>query len=75
MKLTTVAAFALSAVSVLADGEFITSCDASTIKVKDKFLTATCSNIIGVKKCSKLDLNKCLKNQFGQLVVDSLGIG
>src|SRR5437868_1647168 len=74
MKLSILAFTLAGTASVLAQqGGFLDSCDSSTIKVEGRYLTATCNSITGGnKRCSKLDLNRCLKNQFGQLVPDSL---
>ncbi len=64
----------LGATGALAS-EFVPSCDASTVKVVGKFLTGNCKNIFGQLKCSKLDLNKCIKNNYGRLQEDPLGAG
>lgn len=54
---------------------FSNSCDAASIKVSGNILTATCSTIFGQPKCSKLDLDKCIKNEGGTLRADPSGTG
>ena len=54
---------------------FVGSCDANSAKVSGKTLTANCKNIFGQLKCSKLDLNRCLKNSYGTLQADASGAG
>ena len=65
----------LAAGALAADGDFITSCDSTTIKVSGNILTAKCRDIIGTVSCSKLDLSKCLKNSYGTLTTDPIGVG
>lgn len=72
--LAAVAAVALPAL-VAADGDFVTSCDSATIKVSGQYLTAKCRNIVGAQACSKLDLNNCLKNSYGNLLADPTSEG
>ncbi|KAK4246114.1 Cyanovirin-N [Corynascus novoguineensis] len=64
----------LGATGALADN-FTGSCDANSIKVSGKTLTAKCKNIFGQSKCSKLNLNKCIKNVYGRLQEDPTGAG
>ncbi|KAK0636128.1 hypothetical protein B0T17DRAFT_612904 [Bombardia bombarda] len=54
---------------------FSGSCDASTIKITGKTLQANCKNIAGTLKCSKLNLNNCLKNTYGSLQEDPTSTG
>ncbi|KAL2268927.1 hypothetical protein VTJ83DRAFT_3773 [Remersonia thermophila] len=54
---------------------FISSCDASSVKVNGRTLQANCRNIFGQLTCSKLDLTKCLKNVSGSLQADPTGAG
>jgi glutamyl-tRNA reductase len=54
---------------------FLGSCDANSVKVSGRTLTANCKNIFGQLKCSKLDLNRCLKNNYGRLQEDPSGAG
>ena len=54
---------------------FVGSCDASSIKVTGSTMTANCKNILGQSKCSKLDLNNCIKNNSGALQEDPVGVG
>ncbi|KAK3326170.1 hypothetical protein B0H66DRAFT_600304 [Apodospora peruviana] len=55
--------------------DFLNSCDANSVKVTGRILQANCKNIAGALKCSKLDLNKCLKNTYGSLQADPTGAG
>jgi hypothetical protein len=68
------AVLALGATGVLA-ANFSGSCETSSIKVSGRTLTANCKNIFGQLKCSKLDLNRCLKNNYGRLAADPTGAG
>ncbi|AEO63132.1 uncharacterized protein THITE_2043158 [Thermothielavioides terrestris NRRL 8126] len=54
---------------------FLGSCDANSIKVSGRTLTANCKDIFGQSKCSKLDLNRCIKNNYGSLEADPTGAG
>ncbi|AEO56671.1 hypothetical protein MYCTH_2301832 [Thermothelomyces thermophilus ATCC 42464] len=54
---------------------FADSCDAKSIKVSGKTLRANCKNIFGQSTCSKLNLNKCIKNVNGRLQADPSGAG
>ncbi|KAK3328049.1 hypothetical protein B0T19DRAFT_181582 [Cercophora scortea] len=54
---------------------FFKTCDASSVKVTGKILQANCKNIAGALKCSKLNLNECLKNSYGSLKEDPTGAG
>jgi hypothetical protein len=54
---------------------FVGSCDANSIRISDKILTANCRNIKGQLTCSKLDLGRCLKNSYGSLQADPTGAG
>ncbi|KAM7210931.1 Cyanovirin-N [Rhypophila decipiens] len=54
---------------------FFNSCSDSSIKVTGKILQASCRNIKGDLKCSKLDLNKCIRNSYGTLEPDPKGSG
>lgn len=71
--------FAVLALAVAANAatalNFSSSCDANSIKVSGRTLTANCKNILGQMKCSKLDLNLCLKNRYGALEADPIGAG
>ena len=67
-------AFGLGAMAAIAS-DFVGSCDASTLKLSGKILTGNCKNIFGQLTCSKLDLNRCLKNNYGRLQEDPLGAG
>jgi hypothetical protein len=64
----------LTATGALADN-FAGSCDTNSIKFSGRTLTANCKNIFGQLKCSKLDLNNCLKNNYGSLQADPKGTG
>jgi hypothetical protein len=64
----------LSASGALA-ANFAGSCETNSIKVSGRTLTANCRNIFGQYKCSKLDLNRCLKNSYGTLQPDPSGNG
>jgi len=66
---------AFAAGALAADGEFITTCDANTLKVTGSILTAQCRDILGTVSCSRLDLAKCLKNSYGTLSTDPVGAG
>jgi len=59
---------------VLADN-FVASCDANSVKITGRDLTANCKDIFGNLQCSKLDLNRCLKNTYGSLQEDPKGDG
>ncbi|OIW29394.1 hypothetical protein CONLIGDRAFT_713935 [Coniochaeta ligniaria NRRL 30616] len=65
---------ALAVSSVLADN-FVASCDANSVKVSGRYLTANCKDVVGILQCSKLDLNPCLKNNYGSLQEDPKGDG
>ena len=55
---------------------FTTSCKLDTVKVDGRWLTAECNNILRTaSRCTKLDLNNCLKNNFGRLEDDVFGTG
>lgn len=55
---------------------FTSTCLVSTVKVDGRWLTAQCHNILGTEtRCSKLDLNSCLKNNSGRLEDDVFGTG
>ena len=74
------AATGLIAVAALAGGSvaqsFTGSCKVDTVKVEGRWLTAQCHNILGTEaKCTKLDLNNCLKNNYGRLEDDVFGTG
>ncbi|KAK4153046.1 hypothetical protein C8A00DRAFT_15692 [Chaetomidium leptoderma] len=64
----------LGATGALA-ANFVGSCDGNSIKVSGRTLTANCRNIFGQLKCSRLDLNRCLKNSYGSLQADPNGSG
>lgn len=64
----------LGATGALA-ANFSGSCETGSIKVSGRTLTANCKNIFGQLKCSKLDLNRCLKNNYGRLAADPTGAG
>lgn len=66
--------FALTATAAQADN-FVASCDANSVKVSGRTLTANCRNISGGLQCSKLDLNRCIKNSYGSLQADPTGSG
>lgn len=74
MKLSPLS-LAFAAGVLAADGEFITTCDANTLKVTGSTLTAQCRDILGTVSCSRLDLSKCLKNSYGNLSTDPVGAG
>ncbi|KAK3370439.1 hypothetical protein B0H63DRAFT_528160 [Podospora didyma] len=68
----------LASLAVLAPAvaeNFIGSCDASTVKVTGRILTANCRNIAGALKCTRLDLNQCVKNTYGSLQADPTATG
>lgn len=65
---------ALAASSVLADN-FVASCDANSVKISGRYVTADCKDVFNNLQCSKLDLNKCLKNNYGSLQEDPKGDG
>jgi hypothetical protein len=79
MKLTLTTA----ALALLASGPataqltgFTNTCQVDTVKVEGRWLTAQCHNILGTEtRCSKLDLNSCLKNNSGRLEDDVFGTG
>ncbi|KAL2131847.1 hypothetical protein VTI74DRAFT_4561 [Chaetomium olivicolor] len=54
---------------------FAASCDTNSIKVSGRTLTARGKNIWGQYTCSKLDLNRCIKNRYGTLQSDPAGAG
>ncbi|KAK4100204.1 hypothetical protein N658DRAFT_508142 [Parathielavia hyrcaniae] len=54
---------------------FISSCDEKSVNINGRTLTANCKNIFGQLKCSKLDLNRCLMNNYGRLQEDPTGAG
>jgi hypothetical protein len=66
--------FAFTATAAQADN-FVASCDANSVKVSGRMLTANCRNISGGLQCSKLDLNRCIKNNYGSLQADPTGSG
>lgn len=59
---------------VVADN-FFASCDANSVKMSGRYLTANCKDVVGILQCSKLDLNRCLKNVYGSLQADQNGDG
>lgn len=65
---------ALAASLVLADN-FVASCDADSVKISGRYLTANCKDVFNNLQCSKLDLNQCLKNSYGSLQADPTGDG
>jgi hypothetical protein len=65
---------ALAVGSATADN-FVASCDANSVKISGRTLTANCKDIFGNFQCSKLDLNKCLKNTYGSIQEDPKGDG
>ncbi|KAK4169042.1 Cyanovirin-N [Cladorrhinum sp. PSN259] len=69
MKFTHVSLALLAAPAALADN-FVTSCDSASVKVSGRTITANCRNILGQLKCSRLDLSRCVKNQYGRLQAD-----
>lgn len=73
MKFTIVALAGLASAGPASN--FFNSCDANSVKVSGKILTATCRNIKGDFKCSRLDLNKCIRNSYGTLEADPKGSG
>ncbi|KXX77624.1 Cyanovirin-N [Madurella mycetomatis] len=73
-SLSTIVTLALVATGVVADN-FTGSCDAKSVKVNGRTLTANCRNIRGQMKCSKLDLNRCIKNLYGSMEPDPTGAG
>ncbi|KAK0720267.1 hypothetical protein B0H67DRAFT_599805 [Lasiosphaeris hirsuta] len=75
LTLTTLFALALSATGALAEGDFIGTCDVTSIKISGKYLSSKCKNILGAEECTKLDLNNCLKNSYGQLEADPTAAG
>lgn len=58
----------------LADN-FSASCDTDSIVIAGTIVTATCKTLVGGKRCSKLDLNQCLKNTYGAIQDDPDGKG
>lgn len=70
---------ALAAVALTTTGamaaNFVGSCDANSVKLSGRTLTANCRNIVGQMRCSRLDLNRCLKNSYGSLQADPTGAG
>lgn len=68
-----VVAFGL--VSPALAGNFAATCLGDSIKVSGKMLTANCRTTTGQYKCSKLDLNNCIKNSYGRLQEDPTGSG
>ncbi|KAK3308347.1 uncharacterized protein B0T15DRAFT_524213 [Chaetomium strumarium] len=54
---------------------FVASCDKDSIKVSGTTLTANCKTIFGQSRCSRLDLNRCLRNSYGTLQADPTGAG
>ncbi|KAK4223521.1 Cyanovirin-N [Podospora fimiseda] len=57
--------------------DFLSSCDASSVRLlsSGRILTATCRNILGQPKCSRLDLSRCIKNSYGRLEADASASG
>ena len=77
MKLTPTTCLALFAAGGTAQLRgFTSTCQTETVKVEGRWLTAQCRNILNTEaRCSKLDLNNCLKNNFGRLEDDVFGTG
>ncbi|KAK3936618.1 hypothetical protein QBC46DRAFT_321115 [Diplogelasinospora grovesii] len=74
--LTTLALGLAAAAATAAADNFIGSCDADSVKIiSGKVLTANCRQISGPLRCSRLDLNRCLKNTYGSLQADPTGSG
>ena len=65
---------ACAAPIVLADG-FLSSCDSNTIEIDGTILTAYCTNIVKDMTCSRLDLGRCLRNDYGSIQDDPVGEG
>lgn len=55
--------------------DFSGSCEPSSIKITGTTVQANCKNIFGTYSCSKLDLNRCIKNNYGRLAADPTGAG
>jgi hypothetical protein len=73
-RISSVLTLGLATTGALA-ANFVASCDKDSIKVSGGTLTANCKNIFGQSRCSKLDLNRCLKNSYGTLQADPTGAG
>lgn len=56
-----------TASAAVAIGSFVSSCDAGSVRVDGRYITANCRNIVGQYVCSRLDLNRCVKNSYGTL--------
>ncbi|KAK3906397.1 hypothetical protein C8A05DRAFT_29757 [Staphylotrichum tortipilum] len=55
--------------------DFAGSCEPNSIKISSTTVQANCKNIFGQYACSKLDLNRCIKNNYGRLAADPTGAG
>lgn len=60
--------------AVLAD-KFIQSCSKTSIVVKDNLMSGRCWNTHGELICSQLDLNYCIRSDYGVLREDPNGVG
>jgi len=72
---TTFVTLALSVGGVAADGAFLASCESASVKVRGNTMTANCKNIVGILRCSTLNLNNCLRNSYGLIQTDPSGSG
>lgn len=75
MKITIASAFLVAVAAPAMAANFFQSCQADSVSVSGRTLTAKCRTISGSYTCSKLDLNKCLKNNYGSLQADPTDSG
>lgn len=75
MKVTISSVLLLAAATPTLAANFLGSCSADSVVIDGKILTAKCRTISGQLKCTKLDLNNCLKNTYGSLQSDPEGDG
>lgn len=75
MKITIASALLLASAGPALAANFFASCVADSVSVSGPTLTAKCRSITGKLTCTKLDLNNCLRNQYGSLQADETGSG
>ena len=78
VRLAAVIVVIVPAAALAAADNFIRSCTADSVKiVGGRTLQASCRTRAGTGsyKCTRLDLNGCLKNAYGRLQEDPSGAG
>jgi hypothetical protein len=74
VTLASLLAVAVAASARPADN-FLGSCDANSVVINGRFIQANCKNILGSWGCTRLDMNNCLKNNYGRIQEDPSGQG